>query len=76
MAVKWRHRLAFQLVAAGLIAVSFAAQDRALAADLPQPAPVPVAYTPPPPDWIVTVGIEGRIIPAWLDAAGQRPPCR
>ena len=67
MAVQWRHRLAFP-VAAVCLAVSFAAQNCAAAADLPQSAPTPVAYTPPVPDWIVTVGLEGRIIPAWPGA--------
>ncbi len=68
MAVKCRRRLAFQLVAAGFVAVSFVVPDGASAADLPQSAPTPIAYTPPVPDWIVTVGIEGRIIPAWPGA--------
>ncbi len=45
----------------------------AAAADLPQPAPAPapVAYTPPVPDWIVTVGIESRIVPAFPGADGK-----
>jgi len=48
----------------------------ALAADLPAPAPpapaptAPAAYTPAPavPDWIVTIGGELRVIPAWPGA--------
>src|ERR1700692_2632818 len=57
MAARWR----FVIAALSLIAPGFAC-----AADLPQPAPAPapVAYTPPVPDWIVTVGLEGRILPA------------
>jgi outer membrane protein len=45
----------------------------AAAADLP-PAPLPpaptapAAYTPDAPDWIVTIGLEPRIIPAWPGA--------
>jgi hypothetical protein len=47
---------------------------RALAADLPEagvPAPTaPAAYSPVPvvPDWIVTIGGELRVIPAWPGA--------
>ena len=50
------------------IKAQFVVPDGASAADLPQSAPTPIAYTPPVPDWIVTVGIEGRIIPAWPGA--------
>jgi outer membrane protein len=50
----------------------------AMAADLPAAAPEPV--TPPAaapatvavPDWIVTVGVEGRAIPAWPGAADTK----
>jgi outer membrane protein len=45
----------------------------AAAADLPSAPPpppptAPVAYTPPAPDWIVTVGAEFRVVPAWAGA--------
>src|SRR5271169_6103520 len=62
----WRFVIAALAVTAlGLVASGLIAPDLAAAADLPQPAPAPVAYTPPVPDWIVTVGLEGRIGPAW-----------
>jgi outer membrane protein len=48
----------------------------ALAADLPVAAPPPPPATAPamvaPPDWIVTVGLEGRVVPAWTGAADSR----
>jgi MipA family protein len=50
----------------------------ALAADLPEtPAPAstaPAAYAPSPvvPDWIVTIGVESRVIPAWPGAAEDK----
>ncbi|MGB7036375.1 MAG: MipA/OmpV family protein [Xanthobacteraceae bacterium] len=48
----------------------------AAAADLPvQPTSVPTApaaYTPALPDWIVTVGLEGRIIPAFPGASDKK----
>ncbi len=28
----------------------------------------PATYTPPTPDWIVTIGLEGRLVPAWAGA--------
>ncbi len=45
----------------------------AAAADLPLPPPAsppvaPSAYVTPVPDWIVTIGGEGRAIPAWPGA--------
>lgn len=42
----------------------------AVAADLPAPAPAsaPAAYAPAVPDWIVTIGIEGRLVPAYPGA--------
>jgi MipA family protein len=44
----------------------------AVAADLPsQPAAANAA--PAPPDWIVTVGIEGRVVPAWPGASDSKP---
>src|SRR4029077_10412373 len=47
----------------------------ALAADLPAEASPPPAAAPAavaPPDWIVTVGLEGRVVPAWPGAADSR----
>jgi outer membrane protein len=45
----------------------------AMAADLPaQPTPQPTApavYAPAAPDWIVTIGLEGRIIPGFPGAS-------
>jgi len=65
MAAGWRILIAVL----GVIIPGLAA-----AADLPQPvpAPVPVAYTPPVPDWIVTVGLEGRIVPAFPGAPDSK----
>jgi outer membrane protein len=52
------------------------APDIAAAADLPpQSAPppaAPAAYAPAAPDWIVTIGIEGRVIPAWAGAPDSK----
>ncbi|HEX3939376.1 MAG TPA: MipA/OmpV family protein [Xanthobacteraceae bacterium] len=47
----------------------------AMAADLPSApaASAPAAYTAPVPDWIVTVGVEGRVVPAWAGAAVSAP---
>jgi MipA family protein len=47
----------------------------AVAADLPpQPAAptAPVTYTPAEPDWIVTLGAEPRVIPAWPGATDSK----
>jgi MipA family protein len=47
----------------------------ASAADLPSQSPPPTApatYTPAVPDWIVTVGIEGRIVPEWPGASTSK----
>lgn len=48
----------------------------AAAADLPiQPTSVPTApaaYTPAVPDWIVTIGLEGRIIPGFPGASDKK----
>jgi outer membrane scaffolding protein for murein synthesis (MipA/OmpV family) len=77
MAVRWRVWLrALRTVTVGLVAATallaalIAVPDAVDAADLPQTAsaPTPVAYAPPVPDWIVTIGVEGRIIPAWPGA--------
>ncbi len=47
-----------------------------MAADLPQQAPppptAPAAYLPAVPDWIVTIGAEGRIIPAFPGASDKK----
>ncbi len=56
---------------AGLVAMT---PGMAVAADLPAQSPppptAPAVYAPAVPDWIVTVGIEPRAIPAW-PGAGQ-----
>jgi MipA family protein len=54
-------------------ALAVVAPTMAAAADLPvqPPAPpptAPVTFTPPVPDWTVTVGAEFRVIPAWPGA--------
>lgn len=79
MAARWRL-LALRAVTIGLVsaiallAAAVAAPDLACAADLPQTAaaPAPVAYTPPAPDWIITIGAEARIIPAWPGAPANQ----
>ena len=62
-------------LAAGFFAAAF--PGYAFAADLPAqtaaPASAPAAYTPPVPDWIVTIGVEGRIVPAWAGSAVSEP---
>jgi MipA family protein len=58
--------------AACLIIGVFVAPGIALAADLPAATPAPTAasaaYSPPVPDWIVTVGGELRLGPKWPGA--------
>jgi MipA family protein len=58
--------------AACLVIGVFVAPGIALAADLPAatpaPAAAPAAYSPPVPDWIVTVGGELRLGPKWPGA--------
>lgn len=48
----------------------------AAAADLPPslspPATAPAVYTPAAPDWIVTIGLEGRLLPTWPGASDSR----
>jgi outer membrane protein len=62
------------VVAAALIL----APGLAVAADLPDaqpaapPASAPASYTPAVPDWTVTVGIEGRMIPVWPGASDSK----
>ena len=57
----WRFAVAVLLVSIPGIAA---------AADLPLPAPAsaPSAYATPVPDWLITIGGEGRAIPAWPGA--------
>jgi len=63
MQVGWRFAVAMLLLASPRLAT---------AADLPAqqtPQPMaPAAYAPPAADWIVTLGAEGRMIPAWAGA--------
>jgi outer membrane protein len=53
-----------------------AAPRIAMAADLPQPAApgptAPAVYAPPVPNWIVTIGLEGRILPQWPGASDSK----
>jgi outer membrane protein len=54
-----------RIVFAGFLVV---APGLAAAADLPAPSPQPTSpanYTPAAPDWIVTIGAEARVQPAW-----------
>ncbi len=49
--------------------VAVLAPGLACAADLPAAAPsAPATYTPSAPDWIVTIGAEARMSPAWPGA--------
>ncbi len=61
----WRFALAL---------CAFVVPGIAAAADLPAQSPpaAPAAYTPPVPDWIVTIGLEGRIVPAWPGASDSK----
>jgi MipA family protein len=58
------------------VGFSVVASTVAMAADLPpEPAAVPPATAPAvvaAPDWIVTVGVEARAIPAWPGAADTK----
>lgn len=64
----WRVASALILAAAPRLAV---AAD--LPASPPPPPPTaPAAYVPQMPNWIVTVGVEGRIIPEWPGAANSK----
>ena len=54
----------------GLVVLMLSAPGVAAAADLP-PAPppaAPAAYVAPVPDWIVTIGLEARAVPAYPGA--------
>ena len=67
LSASWRFALALLVVVA---------PGAAAAADLPQqaapPPTAPAAYLPAAPDWIVTIGAEGRIIPAWPGASDKK----
>jgi len=58
-------------------ALAAAYSGLAAAADLPSqpaaPASPPAANSATVPDWIVTVGVEGRIVPAWAGADVSAP---
>jgi outer membrane protein len=60
----------------GLALFIAATPGLAAAADLPAPqvpAPAaPASYAPAAPDWIVTIGAEPRIVPAWAGAADSK----
>jgi len=68
VSASWRFALAlFVVVAPGL----------AVAADLPpqaasSPPTAPAAFVPAVPDWIVTIGAEGRVVPAWAGAPDSK----
>jgi outer membrane scaffolding protein for murein synthesis (MipA/OmpV family) len=64
----WRFALAAWIAAAPVAAV---AAD--MPAAPPNPAPMsPAAYAPAVPDWIVTVGGEARLVPAWPGAPANK----
>ena len=63
-------RLASRLTAS-LFAAAF--PGCALATDLPAPAGAAATDAAPVPDWIVTVGVEGRLAPAWAGAPVNKP---
>jgi outer membrane protein len=57
----------------GLVFLMIGAPGIAAAADLPPAPPVaPAAYVAPVPDWIVTVGIEARAVPAFPGASDNK----
>ena len=65
MAVRcWRYALAAWVAAAPVMA---AAADMPTAPPMPAPTQ-PASYLPAAPDWIVTVGAEARLVPAWAGA--------
>ncbi len=63
----------------GRLAIAFVAAwvpGFAVAADLPaQPeqAAAPASVAPAAPNWIVTIGVEGRVVPAWPGASDSKP---
>lgn len=65
--ISWRFVGTALLIVAPRIAT---AAD--LPPQLPAPAAAPAAYTPAAPDWIVTIGIEGRLGPAWAGASDTK----
>jgi len=69
MSLAWRFALALSVVGAPGIA---AAADLPAQSVPPPPATAPATSTPAAPDWIVTIGLEGRIIPAWPGAPDSK----
>ena len=68
----WRYALAAWAAAAPVI-VPVIVPVMAAAADMPSAPPMsaprePASYLPAAPDWIVTVGAEARLVPAWAGA--------
>lgn len=74
----WRRISAIALlgvIAPSLVALGLVVPRVAAAADLPPQSPpptAPVTYVPAVPDWIVTVGIEGRAIPRFPGASDSK----
>jgi outer membrane protein len=66
----------WRFAVAALAALGALVPGVAVAADLPvPPAPpptAPAAYAPAAPDWIVTVGLEGRVVPSWPGAPDSK----
>jgi len=59
----------------GLVLVVLAAPAGVRAADFPAPPAAqaaPMAAVTAPPDWIVTIGAEGRVLPAWPGAPDSK----
>lgn len=59
-----------------IVLVALSVPGFAAAADLPAPleqAVAPASVAPAAPNWIVTVGIEGRVVPAWPGASDSKP---
>jgi MipA family protein len=57
----------------GFVLLGVLAPDIAAAADLPAPAPMaPAAYVTATPDWIVTIGLEARLVPAFPGAPDSK----
>jgi outer membrane protein len=73
MSVVWMSLNSMRLAISMVLAL---APGIAAAADLPPAAPepptAPAVYTPPQPEWTVTVGVEPRIVPAWPGASDSR----
>lgn len=62
-------RFALALFVAGVPSLAAAAD---LPAAPPPPPTAPATYAPAAPDWIVTVGIEARILPEWPGASTKK----